>query len=1604
MSTKRKPMTNALPARQAELLTDILSRGRRIKLPDSVSIDRKQFLEDYYALADEEDLASDPAMRASAALDHLRWATKRRASRAKVRVFNPELERDGWASEHTVVQTVTDDMPFLVDSLTMTLHRLSRGLDATIHSVFDVERDRAGELVEIARRDAGRDKRRESFMHFEIARENDKAVLKDIEREVKKTLDNVRASVEDWQPMLAELRDGATYVGAQRGKLAKEAKAFLEWLADDHFTLLGYREYTLVRGRNDDRLEPRPETGLGILRAGMRPPKAMTLTGSARKEARSNNPLVITKANAISSVHRDVPLDYIGVKVFDEQGRPCAERRFLGLFTSVAYNKSPRDIPLLRLKVQSIMEKSGLEPVSHRGKELQHILDTFPRDDLLQGSLADLTRISLGILGLQARHRVSLFCRKDTFERFYSCLVYLPRDQFNYKARQRVEAVLLEGLEGSSLQSRVTISDTALARIEVIVKTDLGQRPEPDVRHLQGRLQEAVRTWEDRVREAALSRVPEEQALALFARFAARYPVAYQESQSAQRAVNDMLSMERLLEGNSVLEMSLTQAGSARRLRFTTFQRDEPIRLYLANPILGRMGLKVVSESNYRVELEPRFVWIQDFELETEGEIEVDAPALEERFKACFARTLAHDIENDGFNALVVSAGLDWRDAALLRAYCKYILQTSNRFSQSYMQEVLGSYPALCRALVDHFHGLFDPDLGAKERKQLCSESDRIVMAELDRAVSLDDDRILRGFINAVRATLRTNFFQTEQGEPKSYLSFKFDPQKLPDLPRPRPMFEIFVYSRRVEGVHLRCGTIARGGLRWSDRREDFRTEVLGLMKAQQVKNTVIVPTGAKGGFVCKALPEGGDRAAVQAEVVTCYKTFIRGLLDITDNIVGNKTQAPERMVARDVADPYLVVAADKGTATFSDIANGLSKEYGFWLGDAFASGGSAGYDHKKMGITARGAWEAVKRHFRELGIDTQSQDFTVVGIGDMGGDVFGNGLLLSPHIRLIAAFNHQHIFIDPDPDAAKSFVERKRLFELPRSSWSDYDKTLLSKGGGIYSRDSKSIELEPEAQAVLGLDGKAVTPPELVRAILLAKADLLWNGGIGTYVKASTESHGDAGDPVNDAVRVDGKDVNCSVIGEGGNLGLTQLGRVEFAQAGGRLNTDFIDNSGGVDSSDREVNIKILLNDAIRNSKLAAGKRNALLATMTDNVAELVLANNYAQTQALSMMESRAKERLGEHARLIRVLETRGLLDRAIEFLPNEEQLEERKTRGLGLTRPELAIILSYSKIELSSSLVETDIPEDPICAAELDAYFPPKLVKRFGAEIKKHRLRREMIAMLIASSMINRMGPFFVLRAEEDTGASVAKIARAYSVVREIFGTRRMWREVEGLDHAVQAEVQYDSVFQISRMVRRAVYWFLQRHPDGLEIEPTVKRLQPGVTRLLGTLPHVLTGRARKRFEADVRQFEGLGLPAAIGQRIAGLNVMTQALDIVELAVDRKLDVESVAKLYFELGRGLKLDWIREQIELLKVEGRWRAMARATLRETLAQEQRALVEKVLARAGRGDPNDTLVAWLKETKAQITRTQRALDDMRAAGQLDFATLSVALKEISRLV
>ncbi|MBA3564421.1 MAG: NAD-glutamate dehydrogenase [Gammaproteobacteria bacterium] len=1584
-------------------------------------LDIAGFIRHYFRNVSVEDLRQrSPEDLAGAALGHLAFARERTPGEPKLRIFNPEKKEHGWTSTHTVVEMVNDDMPFLVDSMSMVLQRQGLSNHLTVHPVITVQRTAGGRLRKILDGAAPTEGATpESLVHVEVDRETDLQRLEELERRLLSTLADVRAAYTDWQAMRQKALEVCESLHKDPSPVdandVSEGAALLEWMANDNFTFLGYRDYKLVRDGEEMHLDEVPGTGLGILRrknGGKKDRTSNVPSRYIRRQARSRDLLIITKANSLATVHRPGYLDYVGVKTFDDAGRVSGERRFLGLFTSVAYSRSPRDIPLLRHKVRQVMERSGLPPRSHGGKALMHILDTFPRDELFHSSVEDLVRTTSGIFNLQERQRVSLFIRRDDFRRFVSCLVFVPRDKYNTQVRRRIEAILKEACDGESLESSVQLSESNLARVHIIVRTTPGQGLKIRAREIEKHIAEAVRTWADILRETLIERFDEERGLALFRAYAQSFPAAYVEDVTPRAATFDIERLVDIAADPQTLRMSLYRPPTfpEAHLRFKLFRPDEPIPISDVLPMLENMGLKVISERPYRLQIgDDSEVWIQDFEMSYTGGEALDPASVRDIFQDAFARVWYSDVENDGFNRLVLAAHLSWRETAMLRACCRYLLQTGLPFSQQYMERVLYNNAHVSSLLIRLFDVRCNPDHDAAFRLREKETCERRIKEALDGVASLDEDRILRAFLAVIQATLRTNYYQRgdqgqdENSEAKPYMSFKYDPAGIPDLPLPRPMFEVFVYSPRVEGVHLRGAKVARGGLRWSDRPEDFRTEVLGLMKAQNVKNTVIVPMGAKGGFVAKRLP-AGDRELVQREVVYCYRTFIRGLLDITDNIVDGVVVPPRCVLRHDGDDPYLVVAADKGTATFSDLANEISKSYGFWLGDAFASGGSVGYDHKKMGITARGAWEAVKRHFREMGVDIQTEDFTVIGIGDMAGDVFGNGMLQSRHLRLKAAFNHMHIFLDPDPDAEQSYAERERLFNLPRSTWDDYSPELISKGGGVFSRREKSIVLNPQARKMLGVGEAPVTPQALIRAVLKMPVDLFWNGGIGTYVKASHEANASVGDRANDNLRVNASELKAKVVGEGGNLGFTQLGRVEYALNGGRINTDFIDNSAGVDCSDREVNIKILLNQMAESKPLTPSRRRRLLEAMTEEVAQLVLRNNYLQSQAISMTEAHAAERINEHGHLVRSLQRSGVLDRALEFLPSDEDIVERRKLDKGFTRPEIAIIVSYSKIALYSRLIDSNVPEDSYLAHELHSYFPAPLRRRYKTLMNEHRLSREIVATLVTNSMINRMGPVFPVRAAEETGADSAAIARAYTISREVFDVRALWAAIEGLDNQVHANTQYSMMFQTTRLLRQAAYWFLNhyKHTE-LDIEAAVSRLRPGVSTLLEDLPDLLLGPALKRFQEHARTYIDLGVPEKAARRMAALQGMYAALDIVEAAQELEADVKYVAAVYYELGRGLSLDWVRERIEALEVEGHWQAVARGALRENLYSLQRTLAAKVIAGRRSPSPAEAVVGWLGTVSEQVTHAKRTLKEMRTAGARDFPTLSVALQEIRKL-
>jgi glutamate dehydrogenase len=1573
---------------------------------------RRRFLRAYFRGVAEDDLAQrSPDALAAAALQQLKFASLARpAGKSLVKVFNPDPRRDGFECAHTLVMVVTDDMPFLVDSLGIVFSQAEVAVHLIVHPVLAVRRDRRGILTDV-RVERAHGALAESWQLYEIDRQTDATRIAELQQKLQGALCDVRLAVTDWMPMRKQVRKLIVSLEQHPPPLpaaeVSEACRLLEWMEARHFLFVGYRHYRLERGASFDRVVPERRTSLGILRdaevAGRS--SAVVLRGQLRARARDRELLILTKANSISSVHRATYLDYVGVKSFGARGEVSGEHRFLGLWTSTAYQLSPREIPVLRKKVERVIGHFALDPQSHDAKAALHVLDTYPRDELFQAPIADLIRIARGVVNLYERRTVRVLARRDPWQRFYSLLIYVPRDRYNTEVRQRIEQLVLEGFGGSRLETQVQISDSNHARLHIVVRTDPADRRKVAIAAIEKRIAQAATTWTDRLRAVLVAKHDEAAVLALAHRYRHAFPLAYEEDVAPADALEDLADLEALRADPQFPRLNLYRPARqiAARVHLKIVKLGEPVPISDLLPMLENFGLRVIAERPYELAWpEGGAAWIQDFELEHRDGLRIDIARIESTFKEAFSAAWRGAIENDGFNRLLLATGLTAREIVVLRAYCRYLLQTGVPFSQIYMERTLVANAGIAKNLVRLFELLFEPRVSARAS----SRAEKLVAAirtGFDTVTSLDEDRILRAYLNVVRATLRTNYYQTDgAGRAKSYVSFKLDPQKIPDLPLPRPKFEIFVYSPRVEGVHLRMGAVARGGIRWSDRREDFRTEVLGLMKAQNVKNTLIVPVGAKGGFVVKR-PPAGSREELQAEVVACYQTLIRGMLDLTDNIVANRIVPPARVVRRDADDTYLVVAADKGTATFSDIANAISQEYGFWLGDAFASGGSAGYDHKKMAITARGAWECVKRHFRELGVNIQSNAFTATGIGDMSGDVFGNAMLMSRHTRLKAAFNHQHIFLDPVPAAAASFAERQRLFKLARSSWDDYNRRCISRGGGVYARAAKSITLSAEAQAMLGLANATAPPNEIIRAIMRMPVDLLWNGGIGTYVKATSETNGEVGDRSNDAVRVNGAELAARVVGEGGNLGLSQRGRIEYALRGGRLNTDFIDNSGGVNTSDLEVNIKILLNPLVTAHRLTLLRRNQILARMTNEVAALVLRNNYLQSQAISTLELRSAARLSEYQQLMRSLERSGELNRALEFLPNDEQLTEGRKRGAGLTRPELAIMLSYSKIWLSKHLLDSDVPADPYLSLELKRYFPGPVRQRFARSIGHHRLRREIIAMAITNSLVNRMGPAFVSRAQDDTGAAPARIARAYSAAREIFDMREVWARIEMLDNRIPAKLQYAMMYETARLLRHVTYWLLEHRRADLQVARAVAEFRRGARALESAIDEVLVGAMLKRFEVVRKEHLAAGVPADLAARIASLDADNAALDIIELASVHRVSVPEAARIYFDIGARLGLDWLREQIEKLPVDGQWQAVARAGLRDSTSLIHRKAAERVLALARAGRPEARVGAWSNLAGEELARWQRTLNDMRAAGTSDFATLSVGVDSVRKL-
>ena len=1577
----------------------------------------EQFVRTFYENVPPDDLKEEtPDNLFGASLSFWGLLQQRSENETKIKVYNPRPEEHGWKSSHTIIEVINDDMPFLVDSVTSALERLDVEVHLVIHPVITCKRDGKGKVREFNCNGGGKGILTESLLHIEISEQVIESHTQ-IAHELATVFDDVRAAVADWQPMLDKMDEVISGLKKSPPALSEgeilESIDFLEWMNQDNFTFLGYREYKFEGTGTNAILKVQPNS-LGVLRdIDVHVFDGLRDFGSLPAEVRSflTQPVLlrITKANRRSTVHRAVHLDTVAVKRFDNKGKVIGEILFAGLLTSTAYARSPSDIPLLRHKVQKVLDKSGFKPGSHDSKGLAHILDTYPRDELFQISSDELFDISHGILHLQERRRIALFVRKDPFERFISCLTYIPRDRFDTALRRIVGDILCKAYNGQISAFFTHLSDTALARVHFIVKTTRGQLPDVDVQELEARIAEAGRSWQDRLEEALIEGRGEEQGIRTMRRLGGSFPINYQQHFNENDAVFDITKAEEALEGDG-LAMNLYRPLGAdpEQVRFKIYLTDNPVPLSDVLPMLENMGLKVLSEIPYHFHSAEtgESVWMHDFNMVISDEMDISISELREGFHEAFSSVWHGRMENDGFNRLVLGAGLKVREVTILRAYCKYLLQARIPFSQAYMEQTLASNPQISRLLVDLFLVRF-MGKGTERDDQLALDTNKAINSLLEKVSNLDEDRIIRRFRNVIECTLRTNFLQKdEEGNFKKYLSFKLNSQKITDLPLPNPYREIFVYSPDVEGVHLRFGSVARGGLRWSDRREDFRTEVLGLVKAQQVKNSVIVPVGSKGGFVMKNPPVASEgREAFLEAGIECYKTFIRGLLDITDNLVGGEVVPPERVVRRDGDDPYLVVAADKGTATFSDIANGVSADYGFWLDDAFASGGSAGYDHKKMGITAKGAWESVKRHFRELGKDIQNEPFTAIGVGDMSGDVFGNGMLLSEHTKLVGAFNHLHIFIDPDPDVAKSFVERQRLFDLPRSSWTDYNAKLISKGGGIFDRKAKSLKISKEMKSLFDISEDELAPIDLMRAMLKSETELLWFGGIGTYIKQSGETHGEAGDRANDAMRINGKQLRCKVVGEGANLGMTHQGRIEFAQKGGRVNADFVDNSAGVDCSDHEVNIKILLGAVEADGDMTRKQRDKLLESMTDEVGEQVLRDNYLQSQAISVTANIGGRLLDRIARYMRSLEKKDLLNRAIEFLPDDEMVMERMKQGVGFERPELATLMSYSKIALYDELLVSNLPDDPYMEDTLIDYFPTPLRKKFAKQIGQHRLRREIIATAITNDMVNRVGLIFAYEVQEKTGMAACDIARAYTIAREVFGMDDLFALIEGLDNKAPASLQAVLLAECGRLIEQGTVWFLRHGTHPLDIRKEVGSYVKEVSTISDHLEKLLSKENTELLKDKIKNFTSQGVPVDIAKRIAGLRLLTPACDIVRLAQTLKMPVDTVGSTYFSIGERYGFDWLRGAAARLPSESAWDKLAVTAIVDDLYGHQGELTARVLEDAGKVDRVEAAIKeWAESKKPLVNRTEQILAELNAAGKPDYAMLAVANRQLKNMV
>ncbi len=1654
---------------------EIIERIINIMQNDATTTpDKLAFTKCFYESLSLADLLEVPLDIANDIAELVYEQVKRVEQRQLIHISNPEFMRQYFGRNRLAVCVINEDKPFLVDSLSIALKRLGFTIYRIIHPQLHVERDANGNLTTI-HNTANKAIKAESCIYFELSTMPEGMTINDLCNQIKHTLEFVNHAVADWRIMLAKLREVGTHIATNTAlniNETTEAQSFFDWLLNNNFIFLGYVQNNFDgEMTNEPTLTSNISSALGVCKAlgackTFHPQQqSIILTPELKYFASQEVPVQISKLSERSMVHRDVLMDCISIKQYDAQGKTIGENRFVGLFTSPVYYQQTSEIPYIRRKVANVINAARFDVGGHSGKALKAALEFFPRDELFQINDEELLQISLGIVSLEERPDIRLFLRHDKFGRFVNCFVYMPRDKFNTFVRQEIAEVLQKTLGGKLEGFFAQVTDSALARVIYMIKTTPPAETDAEVNNsinmteLNEKLRFIINYWVDSLRESLQDERGEQVGERLFQKYASFFPRNYVNNTPITEALIDIAEMEQVLEASKP-RFRLFLKGKVWHLKMFSCGAEAALSDIL--PMLENMGFKVRDVLPHRLKVlhegEKISLLMRNFSLNIPKNISKNDNNIAKLgdakhvIEAMLGDLCIGVAENDRLNMLAVTAGLDSRQVMLLRSYCAYVKQTDIGYSLQYIHDVLCGNANIAKLLAVLFAARFELEgfeidsfeidsFEVKEgfelnisprRDEDVEAAHQVLLEQLANVDNIAEDRIIRALVDTIQATLRTNFFQTTANEPnigqhKKYISFKLDSHKVPNLPKPLPLFEIFVYSQTTEGVHLRGGKVARGGLRWSDRHQDFRTEVLGLMKAQLVKNTVIVPTGSKGGFISKAIiTDANDRNAKLQAGIASYQQFLSGLLDLTDNRVGTSIVSPAKMVRYDEDDPYLVVAADKGTATFSDIANLVARNYGFWLDDAFASGGSVGYDHKKMGITAKGAWISVERHFTEMGQDIHNNNFSVVGIGDMSGDVFGNGMLLSDKILLQAAFNHLHIFLDPNPDATISFAERTRLFAQARGSWDEYDATLISTGGGVFSRQAKTIMLSKQVQQLLGTDAVQLSPNEVIKLILQAEVDLLWNGGIGTYVKASNEGHEAAGDPSNNILRINANELRCKIVAEGGNLGLTQNARIEFARfndarlsvsgnnlsgnnlsgnnVGGRINSDAIDNSAGVDCSDHEVNIKIAIGRVLASGELSLEKRNELLASMTNEVSQLVLRDNHLQNMALSISHSRAATMIELHSRFIRELERRGVLDRVVEHLPSDKALNDLKAEKKGLTRPELAVLLAYSKIDLYQTLSASKLVNSSIYEDSLLGYFPQQLQTQYADELLNHPLKGELVATCLTNEIVNRAGITYIFSINNDTGHEICNIVRAYTAVREIFGLKEIWADIEALQNGDKAGEMVELFTYVTKFLKRMSIWFLNNMEQPLEMEQVIAQYQLRIQAYRLQMHEFVSGSAHEwRMEAKT-QWTKRGIPLKLAENIVALEGMISACDIAMLDDQLPQDLSTIGKVYYTLGAKLQLSWMRLFLREFVSEHHWDRLAVASAINELYEQQRRLTQSVLTKHDASDDLDKLMEeWLEANKNATNRFEQLIYDIKSSERHDMAIIMVALRQITAI-